>query len=331
MSSLTPIRRKPNRTAALLTGAALSITMLSACDENGEFAMSMPKAKKEAGANAGGATKKRMVEREVEAPEVFSAEADALWDGRPSLGGIWIAHPDVTDPERVRIRNTASGKTVTGALFRRERELPGPKFQLSSDAASELGILAGSPTRVNVVVLRRQETEEEVTELPAPMDAEANPIAAPADVEQTTLDPIASAAAAIEKPAEPAKAQPEKPTEAKAKDAAMATADGTADAAQAAAGAAAAAAPAPEAKPEKKSRLPKPYVQAGIFEEKDQAMQVARQLSAAGLSPVVKKSQVGEKELWRVVVGPAKNRFAHGRLMRKTKAAGFTDAYAVSD
>jgi rare lipoprotein A len=45
-------------------------------------------------------------ERDVEAPEVFDVTDEGLWDGRPSLGGVWVAHPDATDPERVMIRNT---------------------------------------------------------------------------------------------------------------------------------------------------------------------------------------------------------------------------------
>ncbi|RBO52395.1 SPOR domain-containing protein [Rhodovulum sp. BSW8] len=92
---------------------------------------------------------------DVEAPEVFHAEETGLWDGRPSLGGIWIAHPDVTDPERVIIRNTATGQSVVGALFRRERESPGPRFQVSSDAAAQIGLLAGQPTELSVTALRR--------------------------------------------------------------------------------------------------------------------------------------------------------------------------------
>ena len=39
--------------------------------------------------------------REVEAPEVYQVTDSALWDGRPSLGGVWVAAADVTDPERV--------------------------------------------------------------------------------------------------------------------------------------------------------------------------------------------------------------------------------------
>jgi len=100
-------------------------------------------------------TSTRLVDRDVEAPEVFQTRDKALWDGRPSLGGVWVASPDAKDPERVIIRNTANGKFVIGALFRREIENPGPKLQISSDAAAALGILAGAPADVSVTALRR--------------------------------------------------------------------------------------------------------------------------------------------------------------------------------
>lgn len=130
----------------------------------------------------------RLVERDIEAPEVFQNTETGLWDGRPSLGGVWVAHPDVTNPERVIIRNEATGKFVIGALFRRERETPGPRFQVSSDAAETLGLLAGAPARLNVTALRRaEEPAEDSSALPAP-DA----------VEQTSLDPIAAAEAALD-------------------------------------------------------------------------------------------------------------------------------------
>ncbi|MCK0166839.1 SPOR domain-containing protein [Jannaschia sp. S6380] len=102
----------------------------------------------------------QLIERDVEAPEVFSAEDSALWDGRPSLGGVWVAAPDVREPERVIIRNAENGKFVIGALFKRERDNPGPALQLSSDAAVALGILAGAPTTIDVVALRREEVSE---------------------------------------------------------------------------------------------------------------------------------------------------------------------------
>ena len=92
--------------------------------------------------------KKKSGSQDVEAPEVFQATDSALWDGRPSLGGIWVAAPEVTNPERAILFNPATGKSVTGALFKRERENPGPRLQLSSDAAEALGILAGQPTEL---------------------------------------------------------------------------------------------------------------------------------------------------------------------------------------
>lgn len=132
----------------------------------------------------------RLVERDVEAPEVFQKTETGLWDGRPSLGGVWVAHPDVTDPERVIIRNEVNGKFVIGALFRREREVPGPRFQVSSDAAGALGLLAGQPAQLNITALRREEVADE--------SAEATVLPAAATVAATSLDPIEAAAAALD-------------------------------------------------------------------------------------------------------------------------------------
>lgn len=112
----------------------------------------------------------KLVERDVEAPEVFEKNENALWDGRPSLGGVWVAHPDSKQPERVIIRNEANNKFVIGALFRRERDNPGPSLQLSSDAANELGVQAGLPTKLRVTALRR----ETVNETPVAEDVETN-------------------------------------------------------------------------------------------------------------------------------------------------------------
>jgi cell division septation protein DedD len=104
----------------------------------------------------------RLIDRDVEAPAVFEAEEQALWDGRPSLGGVWVASPDAVDPERVIMRNPANGKFVIGALFRRERDNPGPNLQISSDAAAALGLVAGQPAVVSVTALRREEAKATV-------------------------------------------------------------------------------------------------------------------------------------------------------------------------
>jgi cell division septation protein DedD len=149
--------------------------------------------------SGGGATSERsgstrLVERDVEAPEVFEVTDQGLWDGRPSLGGVWVAHPDATDPERVIIRNEANGRFVIGALFRRERDNPGPILQVSSDAAAALNMVAGAPTELNVTALRREEVSTpEIA--PAPAAASAAPSG---EIETSAIDPISTAAAAID-------------------------------------------------------------------------------------------------------------------------------------
>lgn len=141
-----------------------------------------------AGSGTPVATSVEVVERDVEAPDVFDVSEAGLWDGRPSLGGIWVAHPDVKDPERVIIRNKNNGKFVIGALFRRERENAGPRLQLSSDAADALGILAGQPTNVSVTALRR----EKVSAAP-----EADAVEKPTEVSEAPLDPVVETADAV--------------------------------------------------------------------------------------------------------------------------------------
>lgn len=119
------------------------------------------------------------VETEVERPDIFKANESALWDGRPSLGGIWVAAPGVKDPERVVITNTENGRSIAGALFRRERNNPGPRLQLSSDAAVALGVLAGKPTKIGVVVVRTEIVKPEPAAAPEPV---ATPETAPETV-----------------------------------------------------------------------------------------------------------------------------------------------------
>ncbi|WP_375688403.1 SPOR domain-containing protein [Pseudooceanicola sp. LIPI14-2-Ac024] len=169
--------------AASLFSIALATT---ACVDGGDFPMFQSKAT-EGTEDVATRRATRLIERDIEAPEVFQVTEAGLWDGRPSLGGVWVAHPDVTEPERVLIRNTANDKFVIGALFRRERENPGPRLQVSSDAAAALGMLAGAPQNLNVTALRRQEVQQ---------TAEAEAPEAPD--EEVAGDPIQAAARAID-------------------------------------------------------------------------------------------------------------------------------------
>jgi len=203
-----------------------AVAALAGCEDGAGLGSARPETAATAAADRPAAT--RLVERDVEAPDVFQQTEAGLWDGRPSLGGVWVAHPDVTDPERVMVRNAANGETVIGALFRRERTQPGPRFQVSSDAAAALGMLAGAPVELTVTALRREEAPAEAPEAgeaqageaeaveaeavagagadasgpqQSRRGAEATPaaLAAAEPVETEALDPIASASAAIER------------------------------------------------------------------------------------------------------------------------------------
>ncbi len=244
-------------------------------------------------------TSVKIVERDIEAPDVFQVTDKGLWDGRPSLGGVWVAHPDSKDPERVIIRNESNGKFVIGALFRRERETPGPILQVSSDAAEALGMLAGSPATLNVTALRKEEIKQEPT---ATATAELD---APEQIETQSLDdPIAVAAAAIDEA-----------------EVSAATATTTA--------AAAPAAPSTP-KPQKTSTLDKPFVQIGIFSVESNAQGTAEAMRQHGVVPTIKKSTSSGKTYWRVIVGPAVSKSDRNLLLKKVKGLGFEDAYFVS-
>ncbi|WP_299283315.1 SPOR domain-containing protein [uncultured Tateyamaria sp.] len=287
----------------------LALGLLAGCDENGQFvAMQANKSNTatEGTPKAGAAVE--TIERDVESPDVFSATEAGLWDGRPSLGGVWVAHPDVTEPERVIIRNTTNDKFVVGALFRRERDIPGPRLQISSDAAEALGMLAGAPAQLNVTALRK----EEVTVAPEVTPIDADTVAAPSDVTATTLDPIESAAAAIDAPT---------------------PATETENTTTAASGIQPAAAPTPTpvaaATRPAASSLDRPFIQIGIFSVQANAERTAKQMRSAGVIPTVKTFDRDGKPFWRVVVGPAATKSERAQLLTKIKGEGFTDAYAV--
>lgn len=265
-------------------------------------------------------------ERDVEAPKVFNITAKALWDGRPSLGGVWVAHTSVRDPQRVLMRNPANGKSVVGALFRREIDNPGPPLQLSSDAADALGLLAGQPATLQVVALER-------VEAPAPAPAPAVPAvtaqtlpkadAKGAKDAKTATDKLtAKAAAAIDKAtaAAPAKAGATKAAAAPATTKATAT---KTPAVSAAAAPTATAAPAD-------ATLKRAFVQVGIFSVEANAKKAAAQMQKAGLKASVRADQSQGKSFWRVIIGPAASVADRDAMAAKVKALGYPDSYPVS-
>ena len=300
----------------------------------------------------------RLVDRDVEAPEVFQITDTALWDGRPSLGGVWVASPDAVNPERVILRNEANGKFVIGALFRRERDNPGPKLQISSDAADALGMLAGQPGKLNVTALRREDGPAKV----APADL--------GDVETPAVDPIAAAGAALDRadgaaaptagtdiaaiapapqdeldptprPGETKRAARKRARAAAKAAAATAAIEPALDGTAALAGAPALPAPAPAlevaALPAADAVAdpvapPAPTggsarIQIGIFSVEANAQRAADTLTAGGVKADIRKEDSNGKAFWSVI---ASGDGGSKALLAKVKALGFSDAYVVS-
>ena len=237
-----------------------------------------------------------VIEQEVEAPEIFHAVEAGLWDGRPSLGGIWVAHPDTLDPEQVIIRNTANGKFVIGSLFIRERAVPGPRWQVSSDAAVALEMLAGQPIELSVTALRKRE----VALAPA---TPAEPTVSPVDV-------TIAEGEILEEPKVAGSAAPEiRPTEQPVT--IVSSTETTSVVTQA-------------------SSLEKPYIQIGIFGVEANANNTATAMRIDGIAPTIKEYQANGKTFWRVLVGPAASVSERKGLLDKVRGKGFTDAYFVS-
>lgn len=255
------------------------------------------------------ATAARIVERDVEAPEVFQVADEGLWDGRPSLGGVWVAHPQVKDPERVIIRNETNGQFVIGVVYRPERSTPGPKFQVSSDAAKALEMLAGQPAMLTVTALRRETAPAPGADSGSLPNADAAKSSTASGVATSTLDPIEAASQALD-----------------------AAENGPSVPAAAVTPTAAAPAPAPSAATSAPiSSLDKPFLQIGIFSVESNAASTAETLRKAGMVPTVKAGTMSGKAFWRVIVGPATNAAERNTLLGQVKALGFNDAYAVTN
>lgn len=302
--------------------AAAAAALLAGCQEGsgGPFAAKPAPVSDSADAPIQGAKSVKLVDRDVEAPQVFQTTDQALWDGRPSLGGVWVASPDAKDPERVILRNPANGKFVIGALFRREIENPGPKLQISSDAASALGMLAGAPEKISVTALRREETPNAAPDATKPILDSSETVAT------ETLDPIAGATAALDR------------ASGKAPDTAADKASGKPTSPAAAPMIDSQPIPAGTITPGTSAQSPKPVaaaapkaaassgggtIQIGIFSVEANANRAAATLKSAGVSAGVRSETSQGKPFWSVTAKGDKSTLA------KVKKAGFKDAYLL--
>jgi hypothetical protein len=239
-------------------------------------------------------------ERDVQAPGVFKNSGKAIWDGRPSLGGVWVAHPDAKKPERVLITNDTNGKSIVGALFNRDRNNPGPDLQMSSDAAAALGATAGTPIKLSVVALRRETVQVE-----APKDAkseELDPVKT-SELKPVPLPAVGPTAKAPSKKA--SKKEPVRETVATSKK--------------------------PKSKPvaAKSSPLKNPYAQVGTFGVEANAKSAVKKIENFNVPAKAIKTTVKGKTLWRVIAGPAQTAAEQTKMMEKDQSLGYKDAFLV--
>ena len=254
------------------------------------------------------------VEVDVIAPEAFSIIDKALWDGRPTFGGVWIAYADIEKPERVRIRNDATGKEVIGALYKREREFPGPKIELSADAAAALGVQAGTPVELTIVALRRKSVEVvvevEKPDMTTPLRRPVpEPTETPAAAEEPVKEPVAVVAPEIEAP-EVVVAPAVVPTPIIATEIEETSLPPVSSATEAGDGQGT-------------------YVQVATLQIKSRADAVVAKLTTAGLDVEIRERQAGGKTLYRIVVGPAKSPEALEIMMSVVKELGYKDAIVL--
>jgi cell division septation protein DedD len=262
-------------------------------------------------------TSTKLVDRDIEAPEVFNVAEGALWDGRPSLGGVWVASEKATDPERVILRNPANGKFVIGALFKREAFNPGPPLQISSDAAAALGLVAGQPATISVTALRREEIAVVAPDATRPI-LDANEAVATSTLEGTSAAAVAGAA--INK-AQAAKTAASAPTPVVPNAPAAIAATPLAAAPAAGKPAAVAAAPAPVA------ANGGARAQIGIFSIEANAQRAVDQLKTAGIAATIREGEAKGKAYWSVT---ASGTGAAKAFLDKVKGLGFADAYLLS-
>ncbi len=109
------------------------------------------------------------------APKLFEATGTAVWDGKRTLQGVWVAHPEATSARRVRIYNTRTGAAVDGALFKRDPALTGPSVLVSSEAAQFLGLAPGDEVDLRIVALT---PSQRPASGPAAKDAPSDTVAA---------------------------------------------------------------------------------------------------------------------------------------------------------
>ena len=137
----------------------------------------------------------QIIERDIETPAVFETSGVALWNGQPTLGGVWVAHPAVQNPMRVILRNPAMHTFIIGNLFRNNPAPGAPPIRVSADAARALDMSAGQVTQLHVTALRREaiSTASKTTPIPHRSTDASTSAPLPTDIFETPSDSLKQA------------------------------------------------------------------------------------------------------------------------------------------
>lgn len=295
---------------------AMMATAISGCENFPQLSNQGATTQTNAATESGPSTASlNLQERDVEAPDIFNATDLAIWDGRPSFGGVWVAYPGNQQPERVNIRNVENGNSVVGALFKREEDNPGPPIRLSSDAAQALEIEPGTPARLTITALRREPIEIADTENDTPVET----------VVETVLDPVAPATTQVVVIGETQEAKPEEDS--------ASAASNTSTTGEASPEPAAIVPPAPieTPAPVAAASLAKPYIQVGTFSSEKNATALLSKMKTANVLAQLRTSTTSSgKKLFRIIAGPAKNGEELKELAGTVAELGFSDAFPVA-
>lgn len=302
----------------------------------------------------------------VESPELFSESAMALWDGKPTLKGLWVAHPDAPMALRVRMTNPRTGTQIDGALLP-GTPMAGRELLISAEAADALGLRPQVPGEIRLVAVERQvarapEPDRYADALPVgeaaepePAMVEGEPVPMAGDLQDLpiALQPAAAPApAVVEAAPAPAAPVPEQP----APPAVVAEAARTEQTASP-------PAPAPVEPPAAVADVPyrpgsppeapaapsivtdagpeaadvtaaiadgKSYIQAGLFAEREQAADLVRALMRLGIPARNLTTTEGGASVSRVVAGPFATRQARAQALSQIRGLGARDAQPTS-
>ena len=295
------------------------------------------------------------------APEIFEATGLAIWDGKRTLQGVWVAHPLASSARRVRIFNQDNGQAVDGALFKRDASGGGASVLISSEAAQLLGMDVGTPAELRIVAgspvqrdtqpaqptdqVAQSETQEPVE---AEQDAQSEPTgsepeteatqspaepAATETAETTETETEAEAVAAVRTPTpRPSVPEPQPEPEPEADQPAkeetefkFVTADEPKEAETA-------AKPEPKEEPKTAARtstLKLPFIQAGIFGVEANATKLVKRIEAKDLPAVGKTLTSKGRKLTRVLAGPFETVAERNAALRTIRGMGLKDAAPV--